>query len=346
MYKAARIYGAFGIQRDPTFFDRSAQKRTLRYFVDDIETPDRYSILVNPADTEGRRSTIGPRRMIQRWPLSGVSAAGDAPWYGAGHDATRTRSDEHVGRDLVSVVIPTFNAGGFFQTALMSLRHQSYANWEALVVDDASTDGSDEIARAWARKDPRIQALRLPRNGGPAAARNVAIQAARGRFIAFLDADDQWLPAKLERQLRFMAVHNAALSYTAYRKIDEAGNLISDTIPIPERVSYRSMLSTNSIACLTAIYDTRILGKVFMPDIAKRQDLALWLQILKSGHLAVGLNEPLALYRVRTASVSAHKFEAARYQWKVYREVERISLPASLYHFCFYAYRGYRKWRL
>ena len=249
-------------------------------------------------------------------------------------------------QELVSIVTPAYNSAAFIADTMASVRQQTHNNWEMIVVDDASQDNTCQIAEQWARNDSRISLIKFAQNRGPAESRNAAIKAAKGRYIAFLDSDDMWLPHKLDEQIRFVRKHKCALSYTAYKKIDKDGNLISNTIKVPEIVTYKQLLSTNVIACLTAMYDSKILGKVYMPDIPKRQDHCFWLNITKMGYAGYGLNKPLALYRVRHNSVSNNKLKAAFYQWKVYREVEGLPLCKSMNYFLKYAYHGYRKLKM
>ena len=246
----------------------------------------------------------------------------------------------------VSVVVAAFNSAPFIEDTIESVCAQTYKNWEIIVVDDASQDSTCQIVKRWAKKDDRISLLRLSQNKGPAESRNLGIKAAKGRYIAFLDSDDMWLAEKLSSQIRFMQERKCALSHTAYRKIDVDGNLISDAIAVPETVTYEQLLSSNVIGCLTAMYDTRILGKLYMPNILKRQDYCLWLKITKMGFKGYGLNEPLALYRVRGSSVSNNKLKAAIYQWKVYRGIEKLSCYKSMCCFMRYVYFGYKKSRM
>jgi glycosyltransferase involved in cell wall biosynthesis len=241
--------------------------------------------------------------------------------------------------DLVSVIMPTYNSRAFVRDSIASIRGQTYENWELLIIDDASTDDTVATIEKAAQGDPRIRILRSAENAGAAEARNRGIQEARGRYIAFLDSDDQWLPRKLERQVDLMRANSWAFTFTAYDKIDEQGRKIGH-VGIPKTTTYRQLLKTCVIGCLTAMYDTEVLGKVPMPLIRKRQDFGLWLRLLKKTPRAYGIQETLALYRVRTDSVSAKKSNAAHYTWKLYREVEQLSLIASLWYFAHYAIRG------
>jgi teichuronic acid biosynthesis glycosyltransferase TuaG len=211
-----------------------------------------------------------------------------------------------------------------------------------LIVDDCSTDTTVEVAKAYANRDPRILVLQLPSRSGAAVARNRGISEAEGRYIAFLDSDDLWAEHKLETQLQFMEQERVALCYSSYGKITDTGEPLGKVIRVPAKTTYSQLLNHNVIGCLTAVYDTDQTGKVYMPDI-RREDFGLWLKILKAGHIAKGINEPLAYLRVRERSSSSNKFVAARNQWLVYREIEGLSLPRSMYHFANYVVRSSRK---
>lgn len=242
----------------------------------------------------------------------------------------------------VSIIMPSYNTARFLSATVESVLGQTFQDWELLVADDNSTDNSLDILNQYAAREPRIRVLALGQHHGPAGARNAAITAARGSYLAFLDSDDAWLPHKLERHIAFMQDTGSALSYTAYHKIHEDDSL-GGLVSVPRTVDYNALLFSNCIGCSTAIYDTARLGKVFFPDIAKRQDHALWLKILRKGLRAHGLNDPLTLYRLRKQSVSSNKLVAAAYQWQLYRRVEGLTLWSTLVHFIGYAYRGVRK---
>jgi len=212
--------------------------------------------------------------------------------------------------NLVTIATPSYNSSKFISETINSVLAQTYKNWEMIVVDDCSTDNSRDIAASFVDIDSRIRLIKSEEKGGPAAARNIGISEAKGRYVAFLDSDDLWLPEKLSLQVKFMQANKCTISYTAYKKIDEEGNVISNIIHVPERATYSTLLSTNCIACLTAMYDSEVLGKVYLPEVG-HEDYALWLRILKMGHEAYGLNECLALYRVRSNSVSGNKLKAA-----------------------------------
>jgi len=241
--------------------------------------------------------------------------------------------------DKVSIITPLHNSSSFIADTIDSVLAQRYDHWELLIVDDASNDQSAAIVQAYQEKDPRIKLFRNSSNQGPAITRNRAIGEATGRFIAFLDSDDLWLPDKLQLQINFMLKHQYAFTFGAYDKITESGEK-AGRITVPESVSYRDLLKTCSVGCLTAIYDTRMLGKVYLPIIDKRQDYALWLRILKIIPKGYGMDAVLGKYRLRGNSISGNKLNAAKYQWRVYREIEGLSVFSSAYYFIFYMLHG------
>lgn len=239
----------------------------------------------------------------------------------------------------VSIITPVHNAEKFILATINSVRSQTVNYWQLIIIDDFSSDNTLKILESFMSIDSRIKLVRLDHNVGAAVARNKGIEVSKGRYIAFLDSDDQWLPNKLEKQILFMEKHQYSFTYTAYNKINEQGELLG-SMGIPDKVAYFDLLKTNSIGCLTAIYDTKSFGKIYMPLIRKRQDFGLWLKLLKKTEFAYGLNENLALYRVRGDSISSNKLNTAGYTWRLFREVEKLSLLKSVYYFMHYAIRA------
>jgi teichuronic acid biosynthesis glycosyltransferase TuaG len=244
----------------------------------------------------------------------------------------------------VSVVTPVWNAAATLPATVASVRAQSLGDWEMILVDDGSTDGSLALARALAAADGRIRVLAQPANLGPAAARNRGIRAATGRYIAFLDADDLWRPEKLVTQLGFMRAGGHGLSFSAYRRIAADGTPLG-TVRVPARISRDELLKGNVIGCLTAVYDTAVFGKVEMPPLPRRQDYGLWLELLRRVPYAHALQQVLADYRVRAGSLSADKLGAARATWRLYRDFERLPPLRAAYYFAHYAANGLAKRR-
>lgn len=246
---------------------------------------------------------------------------------------------------LVSVITPAYNAADFIQKTIQSVQRQTYDNWEMIIVDDQSKDRTIEILKELEKEDNRIRVIQLETNQGPAVARNTAIQAASGKYLAFLDSDDQWLPEKLTKQLAWMQKQNAAFSFTQYFVIDEHGAEQGLEGEIPARVGYKDLLKQNTIGCLTVMLDKEKIGHVEMVNIRTRQDYALWLDICKRGFEAYGMPEPLALYRKQAESISSNKMKMAKQNWKVYREVEKLNLLQSSWYFMHYAFHKWNKYR-
>lgn len=234
--------------------------------------------------------------------------------------------------NLVSIITPVHNSEEFIEECLNSVLSQTYPTWELLLVDDCSTDNSATIIQEHANKDPRIKYFRLEENSGAGVARNKAIAESKGNFIAFLDSDDLWLPEKLEKQLSFMQSNKYPFTFTSYNKINEEGEKLVGIVKAKKKIAYKKALYKNPIGCLTVMYDVSFFGKQFMPSIRKRQDYALWLKLLKKTN-AHGLQEPLSSYRVRNNSISANKWSLLKYEWKIYREEENLSILKSLFYF-------------
>ena len=234
-------------------------------------------------------------------------------------------------KNKVSIITPLYNSEKFIAETIESVLQQTYTNWEMIIVDDESTDNGVEIVEEYKKKDSRIKLIKLRVNSGSSTSRNKAIELSEGRYIAFLDSDDIWLPNKLEKQIKFMSNNNITFSFTAYRWINEKGKILDKTIEVPKETIYRKTLLFNKIGTLTGIYDTNKLGKIYMPNIRKRQDYALWLKILKQVN-GYGLNEVLSYYRLREGSISSNKIKLIKHQWMLYRDIEKLSLIESLFY--------------
>jgi len=240
---------------------------------------------------------------------------------------------------MVSVVTPLYDSSDTILETIKSVLNQTYSNWEMLIVDDCSNDDSCQIVQSIIEKNSKIQLILLDENSGAAVARNKAIKAANGRFIAFLDSDDLWMPDKLEKQIAFMLKNRCPFSFCAYDKINGVGETIG-YVGVPELVTYHDLLKTCVIGCLTAVYDTEYFGKVEMPLIRKRQDFGLWLRLLKNVEFACGIQYPLGSYRVRKGSISSNRANSISSMWCLYREVENLSILSSSFYFAQYALRG------
>ena len=244
---------------------------------------------------------------------------------------------------LVSIITPTFNSELFIEDTFNSIKSQTYSNWEWIVVDDFSSDGTCKKIENLMLLDKRIKLFQNDTNMGAAVSRNKAIENAKGRFIAFLDSDDLWSNIKLERQVSFMLKNSISLSYSAYSLITESGVDCKRIINPPEKLNYQAMLKENQIGCLTAIYDQQLLGKCYMPLIRKRQDYALWLSVLRKIPFAYKVPGELAFYRIRNESVSSSKINLLKFNYKLFREFEKLSIPHSVYYVSWNVFRKLTK---
>ena len=231
---------------------------------------------------------------------------------------------------LVSVIMPAFNAENFIEAAVNSVIVQTYSNWELFIIDDASTDTTISKAEKLAKQDFRIKILQNQNNFGTGISRNKGIKAAQGNFIAFLDADDQWKPGKLEIQLKMMQQQDVAVCFSSYLQIDENGNSRNEIIEALPVLTYQKLLKSNYLGNLTGIYNAKKIGKIYAPEIRKRQDWALWLEAVEKGGPAIGIQKCLAKYRVRKDSISGNKIEMLKYNFKVYHKFLGFSFPKSL----------------
>jgi teichuronic acid biosynthesis glycosyltransferase TuaG len=213
-----------------------------------------------------------------------------------------------------------------------------------IVVDDCSRDDTRAVVRGLAERDPRVRLVEQTVNGGPARARQAALDAARHAHVAFLDADDLWLPQKLERQLQFMRERGAAFTFTEYRRISEDGTRLGKRVRVPSRMTYSRLLGNTAIATSTVLVDRGATGPLAMTE-TYYDDFVLWLGILKRGFVAEGLHEDLMRYRVLAKSVSRNKANSAKHVWRTYRDVERLPLVRSAWSFAGYASRALLKYR-
>ncbi len=240
----------------------------------------------------------------------------------------------------VSVVMPAFNAEATIASAVASVRRQTRGDWELIVVDDGSADRTAALAEMAAALDRRIRVIRQ-RNQGVSAARNAGIEAATGRYLAFLDADDTWLPGKLQRQVSFMSAGERAFSVTGYRR--QWGDRLGPVFHVPEVITYETSLKSRPFISITVMVD-REQVRVRMPSIARGslipEDLVAWLAVLRTGIVAHGLDEDLARYRVMNGSRSSNKMKCAYQVWRVYRDFERLDLASSCWYFSHYAARS------
>ena len=239
---------------------------------------------------------------------------------------------------LVSIIMPTYNCAKFIGRTIESAQAQTYKNWEMIIVDDCSKDNTEEVVSEYAKNDDRIKYHMLDKNSGAAVARTEAMRLANGAYMAFLDSDDLWLPDKLEKQIAFMENNGYAFSCTAYEQIDEDDKLLGKIIKTVKKTSYNRLLLDCPVGNSTVVYNVEKMGKFEVPNIRKRNDDALWLQMLKKEKYIWGMSDVLMRYRIRQNSISSNKLQLIKYHWILYREIEHLNVFRSAFHVCYWCF--------
>lgn len=246
-------------------------------------------------------------------------------------------------KPTVSVIMPLYNAEKYVEQAVRSVIAQSFGNWELIVVDDCSRDSSAHIVKRMAAEDERIRLLSTEKpSGSPTLPRNIGVENARGRYIAFLDSDDLWLPEKLEEQLPLFKDSDSKVVFSFYRKMESNGTVRNGIVTSPRKVDYSQLLRGNVIGNLTGIYDTDRAGKHYFERLG-HEDYVYWLHILRDGGYAVNTQRVHAVYRLTDNSVSRNKMKVFLWDWHIYRHIEHLSLPRACFCFICYAVKGLRK---
>lgn len=225
--------------------------------------------------------------------------------------------------DLVSIIMPSYNTANYIEASIESVRHQTYENWELIIVDDCSTDNTDEVVRPFLT-DGRIRYLKNEQNSGAAISRNRALREAKGKWVAFLDSDDLWLPEKLEKQVSFMEQIGYHFSYTNYEEINMAGEKTGVRVTGPKRITKTGMFNYCWPGCLTVMYDAEAVGLIQIADIKKNNDYAMWLKVCQKADCYL-LDECLGKYRKgRVGSVSTRSTKTMiGWHYKLFREAEK-----------------------
>ena len=244
---------------------------------------------------------------------------------------------------MISIVTPVYNAAAFIRQTIEMVQSQTYTDWELILVDDCSKDNSCEIIEEYLKEKPdeRIRLMKKEKNEGAALSRNRGIKEAKGRYIAFLDADDVWLSHKLQTQMDFMNETGSGFVFSAYEFGDEEAVGTGRIVHVPESLTYKKALSRTVIFTTTVLLDTEKIPKelIYMPNVPS-EDSATWWQILRGGYVAKGIDEVLAIYRRPAKSLSSNKLKAIQRIWYLYREVEKLSLFESCIAFLGWAYRA------
>lgn len=234
--------------------------------------------------------------------------------------------------NLVSIIMPSYNTGKYIRQTIESVLAQSYENWELIIVDDCSTDNTDEVVKPFL-SDQRIKYLKNERNSGAAVSRNRALREAKGKWIAFLDSDDLWKTEKLYKQISFMENNGHSFSYTNYSEIDECGKPNGITVTGPKKITKLGFYNYCWPGCLTVMYDREVVGLIQIADIKKNNDYAMWLKVCQKA-VCYHLDETLALYRKgRVGSVSSHSIKTMiGWHYKLFKEAEGQNKIAALFN--------------
>ena len=242
-------------------------------------------------------------------------------------------------KPIVSVIMPVYCGEKYICQAVDSVFAQE-VELELIVVDDASPDRTSQVLEPYRKRQDFVY-IRNERNMGAAASRNKGVQKAKGRYVAYLDADDIWLPEKLERELAFLKEKDVAFAFTGYEFADENGRGTGKIVHVPETLDYKQALGNTTIFTTTVMFDTQKISKELLEmPVIKSEDTALWWKVLRNGYTAFGLDENLVKYRRPGKSLSSNKLEAVRRIWNLYRKAEGMGVLDSAWHFCFWAVRA------
>ena len=230
---------------------------------------------------------------------------------------------------VVSIIMPSFNAGQYLDQSVDSVLKQTFSNWQLIIVDDASTDGSTQRIESKYKNDHRVNVIRMTQNYGAALCRNKALSYSSGRYITFLDSDDIWYPDKLTTQLEFISSNKAGMVFSSYDVMNESKNFIRK-VNASAKVSYKDIISKNPIGCLTVMYDSHKIGKIPMPNIKMRNDWGLWIKIIRQSGSAFSTSESLAALRKHKKSLTSNKFIAVYYSYILLRNFNKFSIFQSI----------------
>lgn len=242
--------------------------------------------------------------------------------------------------NLVSIVVPVYNAERFIMETIQYVKEQTYEQWELILVDDCSKDNSCNVIRDAMQSDSRIRLVTLGANGGAAQCRNKGVSCARGRYLCFLDADDIWESNKLAQELAFIA-GGKGFVFTGYEFADEYGRGLGKIVHVPAEITYREALKNTTIFTSTVMIDRHLISDcdIMMPCIAS-EDTATWWNILKRYGKGYGLDKCLVRYRRSTGTLSSNKLVSIQRIWNLYRKQERLSILKSIYCMLFWAVRA------
>lgn len=244
---------------------------------------------------------------------------------------------------MISIIMAAYNSERTIAEAIDSVLKQTYTEWELLVIDDCSSDQTVDIVNEYITRDKRIRLFSNKDRGGVSKARYIGLQEARGEWVAVLDSDDKWLERKLELQMQMAKTRDCVLVFTASRFMDNEGNASEWILNVPEEISYKKLLKQNVISNSSVLVLRKVYEENYVFGDDMHEDFALWLNILKKGYNACGLNYPLLVYRLGLNTKSSNKIRSAKMNWKTYRYM-KLNIWQSLYYMCHYTVNGIRKY--
>lgn len=245
---------------------------------------------------------------------------------------------------LISIIMAAYNAEKTIGHSISSVLDQTYPNFELLVVNDCSTDGTEKLVESFAAKDSRVRLISNEKNSGVSYTRKHGLEEAKGEWIAILDSDDAWAPEKLEKQIALQEKTNADLLFTGSTFVDADGQPISWYLAAPAEVTYRRLLKQNILSNSSALVRKELYAKHYAVGDGMHEDFAIWLNILKEGRKAYGVDAPLLIYQIAKSSKSGNKFKAAKMNWNTYRYVG-LNPVSALYYECWYMVKGLLKYK-
>jgi len=246
--------------------------------------------------------------------------------------------------DQISIIMAAYNAENTISCAIESVLSQTYPQFELLIIDDCSEDSTCLIVESYIQKDPRVHLIRQDRNRGVSATRLLGVQAARGEWIAILDSDDAWTANKLEKQMLLQKTTGANLLYTGSAFIDHSGTPLEWILHVPTKITYKELLKQNLLSNSSSLCRKALYEKYYVVGDEMHEDFALWLNILRQGETAYGIDEPLLIYRLSSKSKSGNKIRAAKMNWNTYRHVG-LNIFEAVYYECCYIFRSFMKYR-
>ena len=245
---------------------------------------------------------------------------------------------------LVSVIMPSYHAEAFVEETVRSVMNQTMEDWELIIIDDCSKDGTFELLRSLAQCDSRIRVERNERNSGVAVTRNRGLDLARGTYAAFIDSDDAWYPEKLARQIQRLQDTGADFSYCSYEIVGFSGEKARPDYIVPPTVTFEELLKENVILCSSLLIRMEALKDIRFTTDFYHEDFVLELDLLKQGFTAAGCTEILARWRYIENSRSFNKWKSAQNRWKIYRHYLKLTPIQSASPFIHYFCAGLRKY--